>query len=130
MKNLKLFVLLFVCLAIAGCSGARHCLKVGGEYKGIDGEFEYCLDFPKSEKAGVPVLSDPGGENLLFGLGKDLISKIYNKIAGKPAPAAGPVVASGMPRPPVVVSEPRKITPIEQIGKIIEIVNVGAGAGK
>jgi len=78
MKRLAIVVVISL-LAASGCG--RHCIKIGGEYKGVDGSFEYCFDYQKSKKIGLPVLKGPGGEKYIFD--DKLVKKINDMLGGK-----------------------------------------------
>lgn len=84
MEKIIAIILIVVCLCLAGCSG--HCVRVEGTYEGISGGVEYCFDKAKSDKAGAPVFKDGKGESI-FGIGKDTLRKIWDRIRGVEASA-------------------------------------------
>ena len=40
---LIVFILGFI-LFFSGCSTGKHCIKMGGNYEGVEGNLEYCFD--------------------------------------------------------------------------------------
>lgn len=55
-----IIMLLILSLILFSCN-TRHCLKFGGEYQGIQGDLEYCIDFLKTEEIGLPIIRDSDG---------------------------------------------------------------------
>jgi len=51
--RLSQITLFFLLVTITGCAGS-HCIKLGGNYQGIDGDIEYCFSQEKTEKNGLP----------------------------------------------------------------------------
>jgi hypothetical protein len=49
---------------LLGCNG-QHCIKIGGNYDGIEGNIEYCFDQKESKEAGRPILISETGRKLL-----------------------------------------------------------------
>lgn len=61
-KNVIVFLLLLIVAVIfSGCSG-QSCIKVGGEYSGVNGELEYCYSPDKTQQNGAPTLESAQGE--------------------------------------------------------------------
>lgn len=55
-------IISFAILALfVGCNG-QHCIKVGGNYEGVNGELEYCFDAGKTQEIGSPVVSSSQGK--------------------------------------------------------------------
>uniref|UniRef100_A0A6H1ZGJ6 Lipoprotein n=1 Tax=viral metagenome TaxID=1070528 RepID=A0A6H1ZGJ6_9ZZZZ len=79
MKNL--IALVIVAVVIVGCSG--HCLKLSGNYAGVQGEFEYCIDKPASQNAGKPVLTSPGTTEKSMIISEKDAEKILQKVEPK-----------------------------------------------
>jgi len=64
--NILFFCLLLIFIAgLAGCSG-RHCISVGGNYSGIEGNLEYCYDAKSSEVEGVKIFNGNDEKNVLL----------------------------------------------------------------
>lgn len=66
-----LIILLVLCMFAIGCAG-KNCIKIGGEYEGIDGNLEYCWNKKTSEKAERPVLQNKEGEKAVLLTTEDL----------------------------------------------------------
>lgn len=59
-------IMLLAMLLVVGCSGSQHCLRVNGEYSGVQGAIEYCYSAPQSEKNNTPTfVSDKGNSYLI-----------------------------------------------------------------
>ena len=58
---------------LVGCGTGRHCIKIGGDWEGAKGEFEYCYEAKASSEAGRPVLENSAGEKLVGLFEKDLL---------------------------------------------------------
>jgi hypothetical protein len=80
MKYLTILTLsiLILSICIIGCTG-QHCIKVGGSYQGVDGNFEYCWNSEKSNELQKPVLTGSDGKNII-GITEEDAAKII-KIA-------------------------------------------------
>lgn len=75
-KNIILITItIFVMPVFQGCSG-KHCVKIGGEYQGINGDLEYCFDNEKSKEVGVPVAKSESGDSFL--LSREQVEKLGN----------------------------------------------------
>lgn len=62
---MKFVIALLLCMfMLLGCAG-QHCIKIGGNYDGIDGTIEYCYDAKESQKIGRPILKSETGQRLL-----------------------------------------------------------------
>lgn len=61
----KFFVFLMCLCILEGCT-ASHCIKVSGQYEGIDGNLTYCYSPEKSAKEGNPVLQSSVGDAYLL----------------------------------------------------------------
>lgn len=59
-----IIVLSLLIFVLCSCAG-QHCIKIGGNYEGVEGNLEYCFDFKSSEKIDMPVLEGIGGQKLL-----------------------------------------------------------------
>ncbi len=62
MKNFILVAI--VAILFLGCN-AKHCIKVSGEWKGINGDIEYCFDQAKTSQEGTPVFTSSDGKDLI-----------------------------------------------------------------
>lgn len=61
---------------LSGCN-AKHCIKIGGTYDGINGNLEYCYD--QQSKEARPVLEAQNGSKLIVLTEQDA-QKIVSKI--------------------------------------------------
>ncbi len=59
-------IVLVLSLIFVGCSG-KHCVKIGGDYEGIQGNIEYCFDAGQSTSEGRPILVNKDTGDKLFG---------------------------------------------------------------
>lgn len=85
MKKTIIIVAVLIVL-ICGCGG-QHCIKVGGEYKGITGNVGYCFNAKETANSGVPTFiekdeSEDKGKTI-FGFGMDQVEKIKNMLKDK-----------------------------------------------
>lgn len=62
---MKQMLILLMMLILVSCN-ARHCIKIGGEYDGIDGSLEYCYDGAKTEELGIPAFSTDDGKTAIL----------------------------------------------------------------
>lgn len=62
MKNFILVMVLAI--LFLGCN-AKHCIKVSGEWKGINGDIEYCFDQAKTSQEGTPIFTSSDGKDLI-----------------------------------------------------------------
>ena len=86
MRKYIVFVMITFCMFLSldflgGCAG-HHCISIGGEYEGVNGNIEYCWDIDKTKKTGIPVLKDnKGKENYI--ISKDRVQTINNMLKDK-----------------------------------------------
>lgn len=90
---------LYLLLGCAG-PGGKTCISVGGEYKGVDGNLQYCWDAGKTKENGVPTFDGPKGKSFLLDEGQ--VKKIADlvrspKVEAKTAKKSG-VAARSTPR--------------------------------
>ena len=62
MKNIIIICVLV--FTFVGCTG-QHCIKVGGNYEGVQGELEYCFDAGKTQEIGSPVTASSQGKEYI-----------------------------------------------------------------
>lgn len=74
--------LLLISVLLFGCGSGKHCIKIGGNYQGAEGEIEYCFDVEKSEEVGRPVLRDAAGQKF-FALTKADVKKLNTLLETK-----------------------------------------------
>jgi hypothetical protein len=84
-KILKFLVLFMLPALLLSCAGS--CLKVGGSYKDVAGDIEYCFNAQKSKDAGVPAIDGEG--QTFFGITGEQIKEILEKLKDKAKDAAG-----------------------------------------
>lgn len=60
MRNIIFLAFLVLCLSVISCTG-KHCLKVGGNYEGVNADLEYCFDAGSTSAIGSPVVVDNSG---------------------------------------------------------------------
>jgi hypothetical protein len=58
MRNI--YIILILSVLLLACSG-KHCIKIGGNYEGIQGDLEYCFDQHASAVIQAPILADQDG---------------------------------------------------------------------
>ena len=80
-KNIVILVLSVLCFVfvflLAGCAG-QHCIKIGGNYEGVQGDIEYCFDAKATEELKAPVIK--GSDNVDFiGISKKEASEIIKE---------------------------------------------------
>lgn len=64
---MKSFVLIAITIILPACGGAsRHCISIGGEYDGVQGNVEYCFDKEQSKQEGIPTFTNPDGKSYLI----------------------------------------------------------------
>lgn len=71
-----LLLLAFAALCFPFPSCGRHCIAIGGEYQGIDGNVEYCFESARSSELGIPVLKSAAGQKELYGFTEDQVNAI------------------------------------------------------
>jgi len=79
----SILVYLFLCLVLQGCKSlGKQCFKFSGEYKGVEGGFEYCIEPTKSKIYKIPTLRGKDGkEHYIFS--EDQIKRIVEKLKNK-----------------------------------------------
>lgn len=61
-KPFFLFLVLVMFLGLCLGCGTGFCIKVGGNYEGKEGSFEYCYDPIKSKELGQTIMTDKTGK--------------------------------------------------------------------
>lgn len=81
MKNSLILIFLFI-LFFSGCNG-NHCIKVGGNYEGVQGDFEYCWGSSDEMKNFQAPIVNSKSEKFI-GISEKEASIILAKIEIKP----------------------------------------------
>jgi transcriptional/translational regulatory protein YebC/TACO1 len=68
---------MFLVVLFSGCN-MKHCLKVDGNYKGIEGGVEWCFDGVGSKELERPVVTD--GKEVFVGISEADAEKINSLI--------------------------------------------------
>lgn len=100
---MKHFVIILIVATMAGCG--QHCVKVGGEYQGVDGEIEYCFSLDKSKEAGLPAFEGDNGKSI-FGFDLDQINGIIDKLKEK----GKKIIGLSAP-----VKKPEQVHPVKEL---------------
>jgi len=58
-------IVVFGLALLCSCAG-QHCITIGGEYEGVQGNVEYCFDKEQSKQEGIPTFTNTEGKSYLI----------------------------------------------------------------
>jgi len=82
MKILVKLVLFVIMMLLVACSNVEQCISLSGDYKGINGQIDYCWNKAASEKAGTVILDGSDGAQLI-GIDEEQLKEVNDAIESK-----------------------------------------------